>query len=63
MERLEKENADLKKRFDALEALAKKEGLTPTVPPPYLVKALSDIQISGFVQASYFYNTAHPKDG
>jgi hypothetical protein len=63
LDKLEKENAELKARFDALEALAKKEGLTPSAPPPYLVKALSDMQISGFVQASYFYNMQSPKDG
>ncbi len=63
MERLEKENADLEKRLDTLEGMAQKEGLTPSAPPPYVVKALSEIQLSGFVQASYFYNTANPKDG
>lgn len=63
VDKLEKENADLKKRLDALEGMVTKEGLTPASPPPYLVKALSEIQLSGFVQASYFYNTAHPKDG
>ncbi len=63
MEKLEKENAELKKRLDALEGMAQKEGLTPSAPPPYFVKALSDIQLSGFVQASYFVNTDHPKDG
>lgn len=63
MEKVEKENADLKKRLDALEGLVQKEGLTLASPPPYMVKALSDMQISGFVQASYFYNTQSPKDG
>ncbi len=63
MERLEKENAELKKRLDSLEGMAQKEGLIPSAPPSYLVKALSEIQISGFVQASYFYNAAKPDDG
>ncbi len=63
LERLEKENSDLKKRLDALEGMVQKEGLTPGAPPPFVVKALSDMQISGFVQASYFYNTQSPKDG
>lgn len=63
MEKLEKENAELKKRLDALEGMVQKEGLTPEAPPPFVVKALSDISLSGFVQASYFYNTMHPKDG
>ena len=63
LDKLEKENAELKSRLDSLENLAKKEGLTPSAPPPYLVKALSEMQISGFVQASYFYNMQSPKDG
>lgn len=63
VEKLEKENAELKKRLDSLEGMVQKEGLTPASPPPYLLKALSEIQLSGFVQASYFYNTADPKDG
>jgi hypothetical protein len=63
MERLEKENADLKARLDSLEALAVKEGLKPSDNSPKLVKAMSEIQLSGFVQASYFVNTDHPKDG
>lgn len=62
MERIEKENAELKKRLDSLEGLAKKEGLVPSG-SPYLVKAMSEIQLSGFVQASYFYNAAKPSDG
>src|SRR5947199_6895855 len=61
MERLEKENAELKKRLDSLESMAQKEGLTPSAPPPNLVKALSEIQLSGFVQASYFNNLDRPK--
>ena len=63
VDKLEKENADLKKRLDSLEMMAQKEGLTPSAPPPYLVKALSEIQLSGFGQASYFYNGANPDDG
>lgn len=58
LEKLEKENADLKKRLDAIE---ENKGGTPD--KSYLVKAMSGVNISGFVQASYFYNTAHPKDG
>jgi len=58
------ENAALKSRLDALETLAQKEGLLPSgKPAPKFVGAMSDITISGFVQASYFYNTDHPKDG
>src|SRR3954462_13182887 len=62
MERLEKENAELKKRLHALETMAQKEGLAPPATAPKFVKALSDIQISGFVTASYFYDTSTPKD-
>lgn len=58
MEKLEKENADLKKRLDALEG--KDESASPK---NYVVKALSEISISGFVQASYFYNVDKPDDG
>ena len=58
MEKLEKENADLKKRLDAL------EGKDETANPKnYVVKALSEISITGFVQASYFYNLEKPDDG
>jgi Putative beta-barrel porin-2, OmpL-like. bbp2 len=58
LEKLEKENADLKKRLDAIET---KEGAAPS--KSYIVKAMSEVSISGFVQASYFYNTARPDDG
>ena len=57
MEKLEKENAALKARLDALDG----KGDVPS--KSYIVKAMSEVSISGFVQASYFYNTAHPKDG
>src|SRR5262245_39079871 len=64
LDELSQENQALKSRLDALEALAQKEGLLPSgKPAPKFVGAMSDITISGFVQASYFYNTAHPKDG
>lgn len=61
---LEQENQDLKARVTALEALAQKEGLMPSgAPAPKLVSSLSDMTISGFVQASYFYNTERPAAG
>src|SRR5262245_29634833 len=62
MERLEKENAELKARLDAIEAMAVKEGLKPSANPPKFMKTLSDMQISGFVTASYFYDTSTPAD-
>src|SRR5712672_467507 len=61
LESLEKENQELKKRLDALEAVAQKEGLRPSgakADPP--VGALSQIQISGFVTASYFHDSNNP---
>lgn len=61
MERLAKENQDLRKRLESLEDLAKKEGLLGT-PPTTAVKALSSMQLSGFVTASYFYDTSVPAD-
>ncbi len=61
VDKLEKENQDLKNRLDALEAAAKKEGLVPSASePPLTVKAMSDITISGFASASYFYDTTNP---
>lgn len=62
--KLEKQNQELQQRLDALETVAKKEGLLPSganADPP--VSALSNISLSGFVQTSYFYNTDHPAGG
>jgi hypothetical protein len=61
MERLEKENQELKTRLESLEAMMKKEGLGATM-PTNSVKALSSITLSGFVTASYFYDTSQPAD-
>ncbi len=63
MEKLEQENQDLKKRLDALETLAQREGLQPAKDGSKAVSALSSISLSGFVQASYFYNFNRPADG
>lgn len=60
---LEKQNQALQDRLSALEDLAKKEGLMPSGSTPKFVSAMSDISVSGFVQASYFYNTQHPASG
>lgn len=61
--RIEQENKELKQRFEALETLAKKEGVLPSgESAPKFTKAMSDISISGFVQASYFYDTRQPAD-
>ncbi|HEY5040523.1 MAG TPA: outer membrane beta-barrel protein [Verrucomicrobiae bacterium] len=62
--KLEKQNQELKERLDALEDVAKKEGLLPSgTSAPKYVSALGDMTISGFVQTSYFYNTDHPAGG
>ncbi len=64
LDKLAQENQDLKNRLDALEGVAKKEGILPSADPsPKIVTAMSDISITGFAQASYFYNTQKPKDG
>lgn len=61
LEKLEKENAELKQRLDSLEDVAKKEGILPSG-GPRLVKAMSEITLSGFVQSSYFFNSREPSD-
>lgn len=59
LEKLEKENDVLKKRLEALEDLAVKEGLVSKGDStPGAVKALGDITMSGFVTSSYFWDTA-----
>ena len=63
LDKLEKENQELKSRLDQLEVLARKEGLIPAeATQSKVVTALSKISISGFVQASYFYNMQDPAD-
>ncbi|HUS34558.1 MAG TPA: outer membrane beta-barrel protein [Verrucomicrobiae bacterium] len=61
-EKLEAENRTLKERLDKLESMAKKEGIVPSGSEPASMKALKTINVSGFVQASYFYNTDNPND-
>lgn len=61
---LQQQNQALQQQLNTLEDLAKKAGIMPSASkadPP--VSALSNISISGFVQASYFYNTQHPAGG
>ena len=55
--------AEMQKRLDALEDLVKKEGLMPSAPTNAVLSAMDRITISGFVQASYFYNTQRPASG
>jgi hypothetical protein len=65
MDKLEKENLDLKQRLEALETMAKREGILPSGEQSKgtAVKALSNTSISGFVTASYFYDTSKPPGG
>ena len=59
--KLEQENQDLKKRLDVLEAMAQKEGLLPSgAKPNPTLGFLAGSQLSGFVTASYFYDTSRP---
>lgn len=62
LKKLEDENAALKSRLDSLEQMAKKEGIL-TESATNTVRALSPIQLSGFVTSSYFYDTSNPKSG
>lgn len=64
LDKLEQENQDLKNRLQALENMAQQAGIVPSgTPAPKFVSSMSEISISGFVQASYFYNTRDPQDG
>ena len=65
MEKIERENQELRKRLEALEHMAQREGIMASgeAPKTVPVAALSSINISGFVQASYFFNTQTPADG
>jgi len=61
VEKLEKENQELRQRLDALEAMAQKEGLMPSgskADPP--VSAFSQITLSGFVTTSFFHDSSDP---
>lgn len=61
---LQSENEALRKRVEALENLAKKEGIMSSgESKPSSIAALSEVTLSGFVQSSYFYNTEKPADG
>jgi hypothetical protein len=60
IDQLEKENSTLKKRLDALETMAQKEGILCADPASGAVKAMSETTLSGFVTSSYFYDTSKP---
>ncbi len=63
MDKLERENQELRMRLDNLEAVAKKEGILDSSSSSKPVKALSSTTLSGFVTASYFYDTSNPPNG
>ncbi|MSU35665.1 MAG: hypothetical protein EXS36_11235 [Pedosphaera sp.] len=63
LDKLEKENQELRMRLDSLEQVAKKEGLLGSTGASMPVKALSSTTLSGFVSASYFYDTSNPPGG
>jgi len=60
---LEQKNAAMQSRLDSLEDLVKKEGLMASASSNAVISALGQLTVSGFVQASYFYNTRRPADG
>ncbi len=63
LEKLEQENADLKKRLDTLEAVAQKEGiLTDGGAANKTLTFLGGSTLSGFVTSSYFYDMSNPPD-
>jgi hypothetical protein len=61
LEKLEKENLELRKRLDALEGTRLKDVSSGGGPTNFL-KALTSSSLSGFVTASYFYDTSTPAD-
>jgi Putative beta-barrel porin-2, OmpL-like. bbp2 len=63
LDKLEQENQALRKRLDDLEQLAKKEGILAGSGDTNSIKAMSPITISGFVTASYFFDSSDPKNG
>lgn len=64
LDKLEKENSELKKRLENIEALAVKEGiLAKDKAPNKTLKFLAESEISGFVTGSYFYDFSKPQDG
>ena len=62
VDKVEKENMELKKRLEALENLAKKEGIMTSADGTKAVSAMSGITLSGFVTTSYFYDSSVPGD-
>jgi hypothetical protein len=65
LDKLEQENQDLRKRLDALESVAKAEGILgePGKTSNPLLTKIAGTKIEGFVTASYFYDTSTPPGG
>lgn len=62
LEKLEGENQELRRRLEALESLAQREGLLPAKEPAKPIAAMSAVTVSGYVQASYFHDSNQPAD-
>ncbi|MBX3747616.1 MAG: outer membrane beta-barrel protein [Verrucomicrobiae bacterium] len=63
IDRIERENRELRDRLQSLENVAQRAGILPSgQPAPRIVSSLSEISLSGMVQASYFYNSNEPVD-
>lgn len=63
--KLEQENQELRQRLDKLEHILEKEGLKPSengMASTPAVSAMSSVNISGFVEASYFSDVADSRD-
>lgn len=65
VEKLEQENQALRKRLDALEMAAKREGLLESADSATgsALKVMGDSTLSGFVTSSYFHDTSKPPTG
>ncbi|HWD19785.1 MAG TPA: outer membrane beta-barrel protein [Verrucomicrobiae bacterium] len=63
VDQLEKQNQELRKRLDAMDNILQKEGLEPSgAAPTSPIQAMSQMTISGFIEASYFYDIANTHD-
>ncbi|NBR84324.1 MAG: hypothetical protein EB141_00570 [Verrucomicrobia bacterium] len=65
LDKVERENQELRKRLEVLESLAQKEGLLAKsdAAAGTVLKAATESIFSGFVTASYFHDTSHPPTG
>ena len=65
LDKVERENQELRKRLEVLESLAQKEGLLAKsdAAAGTVLKAATESIFSGFVTASYFHDTSKPPGG